>query len=441
MMRSVVVVAAIAAAACSGGGGGSGTGGGTGGSGGGTGGSGGGTGGPVTIAGKVVDIYGNVAAGATVVVIGKSPTTTDAMGAFSIANVTPPYDVATVTTAGGISFVTVFSRLTRTNPTLLSISQPMVPNTSSVSGNLSGPGVTLPAPALRRAAVWFESPDVGSSTTTTTNPYTVQLGWSGPATTTGTVHAMYYQETAAGAPSDYVAYGKLENVLIANGTTATMKDVAMTAMAEQQLTGTVTAPAGFTIGSKAMALLLGKATVGLGADLSAAAAFGFSTPSVAGATFEVSATVTGMGTTMGRRSTLRKRGLMGNATNVSLSPPTPPGLSLPVQSATGINLGTQSFSWSPMEPAGVYVLGIALGSTISFNILTTATSATLPPTTEVGVGTVAANTTCQWNVSGYRTAAMTLDAVVADPNPYNAILGVSGDTAAGDSERRSFTTQ
>src|SRR5581483_12457360 len=113
---------------------------------------------------------------------------------------------------------------------------------------------------------------------------------------------------------------------------------------------------------------------------------------------------------------------MANATGVSITLATPPALSLPTGGASGIDLGTQAFSWSPMNPAGLYVVSMNTGMSRQFTCITASTSFTLPSTQELGLGTIPSNTSMSWRVAGYGGGVTTTDALTGATGPIGQAL-------------------
>jgi hypothetical protein len=462
MTKQPLVLLVLFTLACSGGGsggtgGGSATGGGHTGGGSGTGGSGtggsagggsagggsagggssggGSSGGMITVAGHVLNSFGEPLSNATVVVIGATSTTTDTNGAFSIPSVTTPYTISTVASIGTTTLITVVTKLTRADPTLFALGAGTPPNTGQVTGNLMG-AVMLPTPTGRQTNVLFESPETSSSSFVTSNPYDVSLGWFGPTTTTGNVHALQLTVDANGLPMTYNGYGNITNVVLANGNMATMKDINLTAVSAALVSGSVTVPTGMTLAEKDIALVLGKGSLSLAAETTMSASFAYNTPVIANATLDVSASATGSS----RVTQYTKHGVAANATGVSLPLATPPALSLPVGAATGIDLATQSFTWAPMNPAGLYVLRLTMTGR-AFTCFTADPNFTLPSTTELGLGTLPTATAMTWRVSGYGGGVTTTDALTGASGPIiETIAPATGDIWIGQSEARMFTT-
>lgn len=129
---------------------------------------------------------------------------------------------------------------------------------------------------------------------------------------------------------------------------------------------------------------------------------------------------------------------------VTLVIPPVPTQGLPIDAATGIDLATQEFSWSAMGASGPYlfILSLNLGSrTIRIASLTDATTARLPPTADLGIGTIPSGTAGSWGVSAGGGAAKSLDALVAATNPYDAHLRDGQDVRVSSCSSRTFTTR
>ncbi|MBK7863139.1 MAG: hypothetical protein IPJ65_31920 [Archangiaceae bacterium] len=372
-------------------------------------------------------------------VIGKSAATTDAMGRFSIADVTAPYDIAVVASIGQVSDVTVFSRIARADPKLFSLGPTPALYQATVTGNLSG-NIMLPTNLLsQRAGVLFSSPDTGESGSAQVidSPYSTTVSWSGTNTTTGTVHVLQWN-MMGGKPTTYVGYGRLANVLVANGSTAAMKDVQLNTVPDLLVTGTIDVPAGFTVNDTTIDLIFGKAAMELGGDLGPTSAFSYHAPAIAESTLRVKTLATAAD---GRSAMRAKLGLAAGAMGVALDLPTPASSGLPVQAASGIDLATQSFSWSAASPAGLYVLQLELGQRFRLYIITDANEAKVPSTSDLGLGTIASDTAGRWLVAGYDSNEATVDALTGAAQPYDALIAHGQDLRATSSGQRTFTTK
>lgn len=431
------------------GGGTTGTGGGTTGTGGGTTGAGGGTSGTITVNGKVIDSVGLSVASATVVIIGKGSTTTDSTGSFSFTGVTTPYTIATTAASG--AYVTIAMGVTRADPTLTSFNSTAVANNGTVTGVFTGttnPGLST----TRQNNFLFESPETSSRNQVTGGTlsaadagYSLPVSWYGTTTTTGTVHALQVTRNAtSGLPVTYPFYGNLANVVLANGNTAAMKNVPGSAVTAQLLSGTVTVPnvSSLALVDRTMSVQLGLGSIPLASEDGGTTTFSYQAPMISNATMTMSATAKGPLTSAAsqqRTSSFVRYGLPPNMSGVNFTLPSPPQLSIPADTATGIVLATQAFSWAPMTPAGIYTATmISITPLRAFVIFTTDTSVTLPSTTELGLGSLPANTQLTWGVTGIGGSGTTVDQLLA---PRAAPTVPTGDTWRGISDTRTFRTQ
>ena len=188
----------------------------------------------VDVNGRVMDLAGQVKDGTWVVIKSgsfRATPTVDSEGNFTVASVPIPYDVWVIvegtspwdylrnaTTAPMEVGVTASlglqhqsqSHAARFDETYC---HPSTANLASISGRVSG-GIGFPTPDDYWTAVAFSSP-TGSSgmlsgdTTTvssTTGAYVTDVRWSGPSTTSGTLHALQWQR-GSGGPASYSGYG------------------------------------------------------------------------------------------------------------------------------------------------------------------------------------------------------------------------------------------
>jgi Carboxypeptidase regulatory-like domain len=387
-----------------------------------------------TVSGKVVSLTGQPVPSATVQVIGKPSTTTDSNGNFSIPGVSAPYDVAAVASFGPNSVVTLFKGVTRSDPRVIAFAFSGDAKSATINGSLSG-SLIMPTPFGRRTNVAFVASEGADTSGVATNPYTLTPNWFGPDSITGTVHAMQWSVDAAGLPTIYRGYGKLENVPVSNGSTANNKDVALNAVAASILSGNVTVPAGMTLNNKKLKADFGPNTsMGLVSDSTAGTAFSYNTPNIAGINLTASARANGAG---GMSAEVFKRNLAANA-SINLEIPTPPNLSLPVSAASGIDLSSQVFSWAPFN-GGLHIVSLEAPFK-KFYVFTAASSVTLPSTASLGLGTLPASTAFGWQVMG--TTAMVSTDAITDPSsaPINNSLAAPNDYATGISQTNTFTT-
>ena len=88
----------------------------------------------ITVNGFVKDFDGEPVSGVSVYVKGKTPSVTDANGAFSIADVTTPYEIRVIlsTQQTGV----IYQGLTRPDPTLLYFTSLTTSKSATISGNV-----------------------------------------------------------------------------------------------------------------------------------------------------------------------------------------------------------------------------------------------------------------------------------------------------------------
>jgi len=348
--RLALPSAVLALLAC---GGGSGTnlGGGGGGPGGGTG---GGPGGGTTINGVVLDAYRQPLAGRTVLVGGQSKTT-DSTGAFS-ASVTTPYDVVILEPAPA-KVATVFSQLTRTDPKLYDFgASGSATRSATLGGHLVG-GDPLPTPSGELTGVSWGSAETSTGSYVTGSPYTFPVAWSGPSTSSGSVHALQWTVDDNGTVSGYVAHGVTTGVSLTSAGTTGNADVMLSAVLSDHVTATVHPPAGHALVARAMFVTFSdQAYFPVSSDGLDTADIDLPVPSGIGASAIVNATATdGSSQTMAQVS-----GIQPGTTGVSITLPAPALSTAPADGATGVDTSTD-LVWTPVA-GGVHVLLLGAGA-------------------------------------------------------------------------------
>lgn len=390
----------------------------------------------ITVAGTVIGFNLQPVASVPVVITTGSAslsTTTNASGAFSVGGVTPPYDATVLAGSQALTY----KGLTRTDPTLFFLgSAPGVARAASLSGTVSG-GAGFPQPANHRTITAFGSPEAVDSATanTTTGAYNMgTVSWFGPTTTTGNIRALQWQFDGTNLPTDYTGYGEKLNVTLSDGGAFTGQNVAMSGVSEATISGSVSLPAGYSLGSKRLAVgFADRSLISVLFDTGASTSFVYTTPNVTGATIQMQVTAAnGAGTSV----VTTRPGLAVNATSVSIPLPAGSDLSLPPNAATNVNNST-TFSYTPFSGGVHFVVFNGPGTSPDYVVVTTAASTTIPNLSSVGLG-LPASTVYTWQVYGLAPFASVNAA--AGPGGWLAAFLGTAEGSISVSASRTFTT-
>jgi hypothetical protein len=399
----------------------------------------GGAGGVVTVSGKVIGSNGQPVAGVAVLVTGLPSVNTDANGAFTISGVSTPYSIAVVN--GTNSTALVYRGLTRSDPTLY---WPGITTGTAHSASASGtlvPWTAIPPGTQTTAAVSFVSTEASGSTAPnlSTGAYTVNVGpWYGASTTiTGTLYALVWNYDASNLPTAFTKFGKRSNVSLLDGTTNPNQNDTLGTAQTGQITGTITLASGYTFNGRYLfAVFESKGGIPVLYDNSTVPNFTYNTPNVSGASMslQVAATKATGGTVESYTS-----GLAVNATNVAVTVPAAPELSLPVDNATGITTSSP-FSWTPFT-GGVQVLEFTpnVGGQPRFWVVTAASSDSIPNLASAGLPIPKA-ATYKWALEAVAPFS-SVDAATGTGGLAQFVLNPHVFTGAyGRTNQRTFTT-
>jgi hypothetical protein len=385
---------------------------------------GGGSVGTVNVNGKVVSFFGEVSPNVTVVIksgaVFSVSTRTDGSGNFTVANVPTPYDATVIDTEVNESVpstVTVSVGLTSARPTVFDWFSTGTPSSGGGSASLSGAvtgGIGFPSPMGYRTSVLFSSAELQTApwlaADNTTGDYTTdsyfddgtlfRIGWSGPTTTTGTLHALQWQQTDTAdpfnvhVPNSYSGYGFEENVTLANMSNVS-QDIALTPVTPATFAGTYTAPTGYAVDHKAVALSFSSGGQMLIVDdQDATEPFSYPTPNIPGATLILLSTAS----KGAAYSVSFANGLAVDGTGITVTSPAAAELSTPLDMATGVTTSTP-FSWTALPGVVHLVIVSSGGQGPTYIFLTSGTSVTMPDLTSVGVG-LPASAAYDWAVYG-----------------------------------------
>lgn len=385
----------------------------------------------ITVSGRVVSSLLRPVANAPVVITGLPSTTSNANGEFTIAGVTPPYDITVVISSNKLGIT--YRGLTRSDPTLVNFfSSTPLTNSATISGTVSG-GAGYPLPANHTSRVAYDSPEVSgySSPNSITGGYTLGLSWNGNTTANGDLHALQWQANAAGMPQAYTGYATKAGVTISNGGSFPNQNLPLASVTAGTISGTITVPSTVTLGVKSLYLEVSSdLAILLGQESGATAAFTYAVPNIANTTMRVAAMGSGAS---GGFSTALKTGISAGATGVSVTLPEVPQLSLPVDAATNIS-NTTPFSWTTSASVVYLALFAGPGGEPNYVVITGASTATIPDLTSLGLG-LPSSMSYSWVVYIFGPHA-SIDAAAG----ANGIVP-DGDGVTAFSSSRTFTTE
>jgi len=400
----------------------------------------------ITVNGRVVNHLGIPLGG--IVTIGAygehDPAYLQEDGLFTVKEVETPYD-ATVWMVFNVcpTPIVVYQGLTRSDPVLTVIgavkqhssSCPPSSRNASIAGALSG-GAGFPQPADHVARVAFCSQDFHSTGYAAADgTFSSVEAWTGRDPVTGDLHVLQWQEDGNGFPSTYTGYGSKAGVVLTDGASLTGQDVALGPVGTGQVSGTATAPAGYSLGLRTMALRVGEyGYLSIVEEAAPPAAFAYQVPQVAGAKIAVTLTAT---SASGEVSTAN-RALAPGASGVSMALPAAVELLQPAAGATDVAPGAL-FQWTPF-PGGVHIFALTSVSAmipIPQAIVVTAAASVAAPPDPGFCGLPCGSGRFLWAVSA-STRYPTVDAAAAGPIDlgYSAAGAFGADFGAATSAVR-----
>jgi hypothetical protein len=380
----------------------------------------------IDVTGRVVGPTGVALSGLTVG-IGTKTAITAADGRFSISGVVPPYDL-NVVLAGTSVAAGRYQGLTRPDPTIvfLFLFSTGDANTATISGTVSG-GDPIGTAGEFTAAI-FSTSDVrfdldAIGVTARNNPFTLPVVWFGAESITAAVHVLQWKSPGPGQPpTEYTGYGIHDGIPLARGASVEQTDVTLTRPLTASIAGTVLAPEGYAVSSKALAIeLAGLTAVPVGHADTSATDFTFAVPQGIPATASVTAEaqLLGAGTTLARIS-----GIAPGQAGLSIALPSPSLPSSPEDGAGGVTAAT-TFSWTPLEHGVHVVVFNGEGNVPAVYIVTSATSVPLPD--------FPSGSTCHWFVATFGPLD-SVDAFAGRASLFPAL----GDSFQTVSETRTF---
>lgn len=381
----------------------------------------------ITVAGHV---QGN-RSGVTVGMIGRPSVTSDASGNFTFTDVTPPYSIYTV--ANGFNntpTVIYYDGLLRPDPVVAAASSFLIVHFGSnaqVTGSLSGNG---PITGNMLAIAWGNNSGSTSSVTGSNNAYSLSAGWPTTVGITGTLYGLQWSTRGSGAPNTFLGYAQTNATLQPN-TPATV-NLNMSAPTTAQLTGTVTAPAGFPQPTVTLSQQLGNNSTQLWSAVTTTA--DSTIPVIAAGKSCFFAT-----STANNATTSFVYPALSAPTDVSYTLPAVPALMSPADGAAAVN-NTTMFQIAP-TPMSISEIFYNTGGTtkVNYEIVTTASTFTLPVIPEEPLPS---GQSFNWAVSAFGPATSVDEAATdsgligAFPGDYTGVERYSTSSAG-----RTFTSQ
>lgn len=390
----------------------------------------------MTVSGYVKDIDGEPISGMTVVIKGKSPTSTGADGSFTIADVTSPYEVRTI--SGVQKTAIVYQGLTASNPTLLYLSSTTAGKQATISG-------AVPVSA-EKTLVCFNSGSKGwyIIADPATGVFSFSVTWKGSISSlSGHLQVLRWSVNSNGLPVQYDAYGS-KQLTISDGGIFTgnyFYETDFTDPAEMNINGSITKPTtSYNITSKQLNINFGGASIAICSEYGGSLTDNFSyiVPSISGTTFEIQVMASVSSFPTNRNTTYRKKAITGGSNSVTIDLVNAPQLNLPVNNGTEIDTSTQ-FLWTQGGGTGVNYIAIMPSDpgNPAYYIFTAGTSANIPNLAPQGLG-LPAMANYSWMLQRIFPVS-SIDEAASD-SFIAMINGQSGDNGISYSEMFNFTT-
>ncbi len=396
----------------------------------------------ITVAGVLRNDHGHELDGATVIILGKGPTTTDGRGRFVFDGVTPPYDIVAVVTRGTPSLATMYQGLTRKDPQL-TIFDSKAGYNSKAQFVVDVGGASLASTDTSTVFMWagFSSAELEGQREATQfvdwvgATYRFSNFWAfGGAPTGSLVGLQIRRNDATQYPEEY-AFARADDVTIANATTVN-RALAFGPVDTTVLSYRVGTPQAFGFEGSRVELVVDDRVWLRLYENPTLPNVAVKVPRVAGARLAVSAWAS-------RNDDLvyvRREVDSGAAQSLEMRD-VDPALGLPLPNAAGIDLATQSFSWAPIAASAISLVNFETES-LDLVIVTSKTSLRFPPTVDMGLGSLAPGSVVKWHTESYPSDA-TVDAV-ADParsTIWPSPFASPADVTLGTSATRTFTTK
>lgn len=385
----------------------------------------------MTVTGKVLGYNGEAGAFLPILLDGQK-TSTDASGNFSVSGVHTPYDLTVLQACTSVAYV--YQGLTRPDPIALIFLSSSEVRKSEVTYSFTNADTTAPpASEFSDSIMDCTSTDANISCGVTgavgPNPYTQTLQWSGPQNIEADVYALQTFEKNNVATS-FRRFALAQREYFSNGQPGTVS-LNLQPLSSGTVSGTVTPPPGYTLIQR-----------GLGFKMRGQWKYPFSlednrTSGISQSFSWASPLVAGLGLYLNGTASKGDAGVYAylddvapNATNLSLTLPTPPEQTEPANNALGIT-NNNVFSWTPFAE-GVHTFSVTptTKGPLTLIIYTAKSEVILPDLTSLGYP-LPKGVTYKWRVSGQAPLASVDDFMKGAVTSYARV---------GYSEERTFTT-
>ncbi len=388
----------------------------------------------MTVSGVAYTNDGRRLSGGSVIVLGKTPVVTNALGEFTVPAVTAPYDVALVVTALQRTYVTLVYGLTRSDPALVAFDAPNPPavimRTATVSGTVTGPNISFGAGRMTQVVFAYRGGQAIG--TATASGFSFPVTWPETNTVTGTLYALQHSDNFSGLPTSYYGFGSLANVTLTASATLSNQNINAPAVTSNMFTGML-AP-GYLWGGGSVVLNVGLADIRLHSANQPPFTTSYNVPEVTNATIAIAVSAS-------PDVFFRYRGISpSNTMVIPLNPGSYSLIGLPINHAMGINLATQFFTWSPAGLPSIYDwLATCNSPQLTLRAFTAGQSVRLPSTSSLGLGTLSGQNVFNWSVRSHGGLTTTDGLTEAHWNStLQSATGPSWEMFAGAA---AFTTQ
>jgi hypothetical protein len=344
-----------------------------------------------------------------------------------IAGAPETYDAIVINEEASVEAAFVYQGLTRRDPVFRFTRPEGTEHTPTLGGTTDVPGTESVELLFGTSEVWKVTRALNDGS------FSLLPRWSGPASTTGTLHLLRWNVTG-GAPSSYTGYGSMPVTMTGANQQVTLH---ATPVASGSVSGTLLLPSGSGVSSKAFYAVLDAHTIHhITSQTSVSPMFeNIVTPAVPGAQIQI----WGSGNPTGS-SARSIRHYSPTASNIELDVPMGPTLTSPADGEVGVTNDTP-FVWSPMGgAAGVCILDIRFTNR-RIRVITSEATTTIP---EVPGYALPADTALNWSVQCYAP----IDGVDGFASPeagvdipeFKRVVRVRTDMQDGSALSRQFRT-